>query len=69
MSSRIRFLIAGVGDADKGQAQTIIQARPEAHQAATDVASALGVPDSRVAEVGNLPSADVRVILGADAQH
>jgi polyisoprenyl-teichoic acid--peptidoglycan teichoic acid transferase len=62
------FTIANVGDAAASQAQTIIQVRPEARRAADDVASALGVPRSRITEVSNLSGADIRVVLGADAR-
>jgi LCP family protein required for cell wall assembly len=62
------FVVASVGDADRGQAQTIVQTRPEARRAAEEVARTLGVPTSRVTEVGNLPNADIRVVLGADAR-
>jgi polyisoprenyl-teichoic acid--peptidoglycan teichoic acid transferase len=66
--SRRGFLIASVGDADRTQPQTTIQVRSAARRAAEDVASTLGLPNSRITEVGNLPAADVRVILGSDAR-
>lgn len=62
------FEVARVGDAEARQAQTTIQARREARQAADAVASALTLPPGRVSEAPSLPAGvDVRVVLGADA--
>ena len=61
------FTIASVGDATSAQAQTMIQSRPEARRAADERGRHPGrVRRSRVSEVSNLPSADIRVVLGAD---
>jgi LCP family protein required for cell wall assembly len=62
------FVVANVADADRAQAQTTIQARPEARRTADEVARTLGVPTSRVSEVSNLANVDIRVVLGADAR-
>lgn len=62
------FNIANVADADRGQPQTTIQTRPAARRTADELASALGVPGSRVSEVATLPGADIRIVLGADAR-
>jgi LCP family protein required for cell wall assembly len=62
------FVIANIGDASKVQPQTTILAKPGARGVAEQVASALGLPSSRVSESGNFGAADVQVILGADAQ-
>jgi LCP family protein required for cell wall assembly len=66
--TRRGFLIAGVGDAERAQPQTIIQARPEARRAADEVAATLGIPTSRISEVPSLPGVEIRVVLGADAR-
>ncbi len=66
--SRRGYTIANVADADRAQAQTTIQVRPDARRAAEDVASTLGVPSTRVSEVPSLTGADIRVVLGADAR-
>jgi polyisoprenyl-teichoic acid--peptidoglycan teichoic acid transferase len=66
--TRRGFLIASIGDADRAQAQTIIQVRHDARRAAEDVASALGIPSSRINEVSGLSNSDIRVVLGADAR-
>ena len=66
--TRRGFLIASIGDADRAQAQTIIQVRHDARRAAEDVASALGIPNSRINEVSGLSNSDIRVVLGADAR-
>jgi hypothetical protein len=57
-----------VADAERPQPQTTIVARPGARSAAEQIASLLKVPAARVSENPNLGgSADVRVVLGADA--
>jgi polyisoprenyl-teichoic acid--peptidoglycan teichoic acid transferase len=61
------FVIAGVADAPRSQAQTTIVARSKARPAADQIANAMGLPSSRVS-TGNPPSADVQIILGADAR-
>jgi polyisoprenyl-teichoic acid--peptidoglycan teichoic acid transferase len=62
------FLIASVGDAPKTQPQTTILARTGARTAAEKVATTLGVSTARITESASLGSADVQVILGADAR-
>lgn len=66
--TRAGFVVANVADADRAQAQTMIQTRSEARRAAEEVARTLGVPTSRVTEVSTLANADIRVVLGADAR-
>jgi len=66
--TRRGFLISSVGDADRVQPQTTILVRPTARRAAEDVASALGLPSSRITEATTLSGIDVRVILGSDAR-
>jgi polyisoprenyl-teichoic acid--peptidoglycan teichoic acid transferase len=66
--TRRGFAVANVADADRAQSQTTIEVRPEARRTADEVATALGVPTSRVSEVRSLPGADIRVTLGADAR-
>ena len=61
------FVIAGVGDAPKPQAQTTVTARPGARSVAEHIASKLGIPAARVSESPTLSGADVQLILGADA--
>ena len=62
------FSVLGVGDADRPQPQTAIEAKTGAHAAAERVASTLKLPTSRVTDGGNTGQADVRVILGSDAR-
>jgi LCP family protein required for cell wall assembly len=66
--SRRGFLIGTVGDAERPQSQTTIQAKPEARRAAEDVASTLSIPSARISEVTSIPDADIRVVVGADAR-
>ena len=62
------FVIANVADAPRAQAQTSIVAKPAARSAAEQIASALGLPASRVSTSSSLSSADVQLTLGADAR-
>jgi polyisoprenyl-teichoic acid--peptidoglycan teichoic acid transferase len=62
------FVIGTVGDAPKPQAQTAIFARTGGRGSAEQVATALNVPAARITESTSLTSADVQVILGADAR-
>jgi anionic cell wall polymer biosynthesis LytR-Cps2A-Psr (LCP) family protein len=61
------FVISSVGDA-RAQPQTTILARTGARGAAEQVAITLGVPTARITESASLGTADVQVILGADAR-
>ncbi len=61
------YNVTNVADAPRAQAQTSIIAGSSARAAAEQVASALGLPSSRVT-AGYPSSADVQVILGADAR-
>jgi LCP family protein required for cell wall assembly len=61
------YTIANVADAPKPQAQTTIMARPKAVSAATQIASTLGIPSSRITTSPSLTTVDVQVILGPDA--
>jgi LCP family protein required for cell wall assembly len=61
------FTIANVADAPRAQAQTTIVARPNARAVADQIASAVGLPASRVS-TGNPSSADIQITLGADAR-
>jgi hypothetical protein len=61
------YTIANVADAPKSQAQTTIMAKPSATAAANQIASALGIPLSRVTTSPGLTTADVRITLGPDA--
>jgi LCP family protein required for cell wall assembly len=62
------FVINSVGDAPRAQPQTTILARTGARSAAEQVASTLGVSSARITDSASLGSADVQVILGADAR-
>jgi polyisoprenyl-teichoic acid--peptidoglycan teichoic acid transferase len=62
------FVIASVGDAPRAVTQTSIVARASARSATEQVASTLGVPAARVSTSSSLNTADVQVILGADAR-
>jgi len=62
------FVVASVGDAARAQPQTSVVAKPGARSAAEAVASALNLPASRVSANPSAGSADVQVILGADAR-
>ena len=62
------FVVASVGDAARAQPQTSVVAKPGARSAAEAVASALNLPASRVSANPSGGSADVQVILGADAR-
>jgi hypothetical protein len=62
------FIIAGVGDAPKAQAQTSILAKPAVRAAAEKIASSLGLPSSRISTTSALSTADVQVTLGSDVQ-
>jgi hypothetical protein len=62
------FVITSIGDAPKAQSQTIIVAKPGARSAADRVAAALNLPALRITESGGSGTADVQVILGADAR-
>jgi LCP family protein required for cell wall assembly len=61
------FTVTNVADAPRAQAQTTIVARPAARSTADQIASTVGLPNSRVS-TGNLPNADIQIILGADAR-
>jgi LCP family protein required for cell wall assembly len=61
------FTVTNIADAPRQQAQTTIVARPVARSTADQIASAVGLPSSRVS-TGNLPNADIQIILGADAR-
>jgi len=61
------FVITSVGDAPRAQPQTTILARTGARAAAEQVATTLGVASARISETATLGSADVQVLLGADA--
>ncbi len=59
--------VVRVGDAERPQVLTTILARAESRRVGDAVASALGLPTSRVAETQVLPAdVDVRVVLGSD---
>jgi hypothetical protein len=62
------FVIGTVGDAPRPQAQTTIFARSGGRGSAEQVATALNLPAARVTESASLTSADVQVVLGADAR-
>jgi polyisoprenyl-teichoic acid--peptidoglycan teichoic acid transferase len=62
------FVIANVGDAPRAQAQTTIVARESARSAAEQIASAVGLPASRVSTSTTLNTADIQITLGADAR-
>jgi LCP family protein required for cell wall assembly len=62
------FTVANVADAPRAQAQTSIVAKASARSAADQVASAVGLPASRVS-TGNPTNADVQIILGADLRN
>ena len=62
------FVIANVGDAPRAQAQTTIVARESARSAAERIASSVGLPASRVSTTTSLNTADIQIILGADAR-
>ncbi|MGI9147855.1 MAG: LCP family protein [Chloroflexota bacterium] len=62
------FVINSVGDAPRAQPQTTVVARTGARVAAERVANTLGVPTGRITESASLGSADVQVVLGADAR-
>jgi len=62
------FVVASVGDAARARPQTSVVAKPGARSAAEAVASALNLPASRVSANPSAGSADVQVILGADAR-
>jgi polyisoprenyl-teichoic acid--peptidoglycan teichoic acid transferase len=61
------YNVTNVADAPRAQAQTSIIAASSARAAAEQIASALSLPSSRVT-TGKPSSADVQVILGADAR-
>ncbi|MBV9894209.1 MAG: LCP family protein [Chloroflexi bacterium] len=61
------FTVANVADAPRAQPQTTIVARASARSAADQIASAVGLPASRVS-TGNPTNADVQITLGADAR-
>jgi LCP family protein required for cell wall assembly len=61
------YEVVNVGDAERSQAQTTIQTRPDARQAGEDIATSLRVPAARVVDSTSLPSTvDVRVLVGPD---
>ncbi|HEV7664007.1 MAG TPA: LCP family protein, partial [Chloroflexota bacterium] len=62
------FTVANVGDAPRAQTQTVIAAKPGARSVAEQVATTLGIPTSRITEIGNTSTADVQVLLGPDAR-
>jgi polyisoprenyl-teichoic acid--peptidoglycan teichoic acid transferase len=62
------FSVATVGDAPRTQAQTTILAKPAARAAAQQLASTLSIPTARITESGTSRSADIQLILGADAR-
>jgi hypothetical protein len=62
------FAVTSVGDAARQQTQTRVVAKPGAHGAAEQVATALALPTTRVSDGGFSGAADVQVILGADAR-
>jgi hypothetical protein len=66
--SQAGFVIAGIADAPRAQTQTSIVARPAARAAAEQLASALGLPTSRVSTNSSLSTADIQVTLGSDAR-
>jgi polyisoprenyl-teichoic acid--peptidoglycan teichoic acid transferase len=61
------FTVTNVADAPQPQAQTTIIARANARSVADQMASAVGLPASRVT-TGNPSNADVQITLGADAR-
>jgi LCP family protein required for cell wall assembly len=61
------FTVTNIADAPRSQAQTTIVARPAARSTADQIASAVGLPSSRVS-TGNLANADIQIVLGADAR-
>jgi hypothetical protein len=65
--SQAGFVIAGIADAPRAQAQTSIVAKPTARLAAERIASAIGLPASRVNTTSSLTTADIQLTLGADA--
>jgi LCP family protein required for cell wall assembly len=62
------FTVASVGDAPRPQAQTSILAKPATRSAAEQIATAAGLPTSRVSTSSTLTSADIQITLGADAR-
>jgi LCP family protein required for cell wall assembly len=66
--SRRGYVISSIGDADRAQAQTVIQTRPDTRRAAEDIATSLGIPSSRVSDLPSLTDADIRLVLGSDAR-
>jgi LCP family protein required for cell wall assembly len=61
------YEIVNVADADRAQSQTTIQTRPDARQAADDIATTLRLPAARVVDSTTLPSTvDIRVLVGHD---
>lgn len=62
------FVIANVGDAARPQSSTTIVAKPTARDAADQLASAIGLPSSRVSTSSSLSTADIQLTLGADAR-
>ncbi|MBV9577551.1 MAG: LCP family protein [Chloroflexi bacterium] len=61
------YTIANVADAPKPQAQTTIMARPSATSAANQIATTLGIPQSRITTSSTLTTADIQITLGPDA--
>jgi hypothetical protein len=62
------FVVTSVGDANRQQPQTTIQTTPAARAAAERLANLLHVPTSRISENAASGSADIRLVLGPDAQ-
>ena len=66
--SQSGYIIASIGDAPRTQSQTTIVAKPFAHSAAEQLASTLGIPGGRISTSSNLSTADIQLVLGADAR-
>ena len=66
--SQAGYVVASIGDAPKTQAQTTIVAKPSARSSADQLARALGLPPSRVSTSPTLSTADLQIVLGADAR-
>jgi len=64
--SQAGFTVANVGDAQRPQPQTSINAKPAARSTAEQIAAAVGIPSSRVTTNANLAT-DIQIVLGADA--
>jgi LytR cell envelope-related transcriptional attenuator len=61
------YSVSRVGNADRTQGQTTLNARPASRAAAEGMARGLGLPTSRVSTAATLPSGvDVQVVVAAD---